>query len=678
MSIRNRRQFLKESVLYGCAVDALISVPPLYAANQEDRPNILWLTTEDASSFLFSCYGNTDIKTPAIDKLASDGVRFSHAISSAPHCSPARSSLIAGCLATTYGMDFHSERVLTPDDLFFPVYFRKAGYYCTNNRKNDFNTTSKTIGQLWDERGDYATYASPGRKPGQPFFSMFNFGPTHMSRFCSVTLEGRPDLTSLGIDPSKLSLPSYVPDLPATRSDYALMLMRALECDAWVRAFVEDLGKKGLEDNTIIFFFGDNGGCLPRGKGFPHETGLRVPLVMYVPPKWQSKLRVRAGVVDDRMIGFEDLAPTALSLAGIQIPKHMQGKAFYGSSVNAQAGKLQFGFRTNQADHFAPCRTVCDGRYKYIRNYVPHKPFMLRNFFQWGMPANLAWDELMFTGNCRNADWRQPYGPQTSEMLFDLNEDPWELNNLASKPEYEAKLLEFRKALSQHIRQSGDLGFFPRAMRDKEGGLFQWVQNTRFPLAEMHDAVESASSPGPDDQQAFIKMLTSSHPELKYWGAIGFCTLASRGKIVNCPDELLKALDDANSDVAVAAADAVCYLGKPEVGTAKLFTMMEGGFAPAYSSLETLTWYEGLRQHVKVHTERLKTIAAKEGDGTELPMMARSLLINLGELPIEQLYTKEAIEAAKQQNAGKPDFNYSDNLTEMETRQRPSTSPVLK
>ena len=336
----------------------------------QSRPNILWLTLEDTSEYQFGCYGNTDINTPTIDMLATKGIRFINASSTAPHCSPARSTLITGCYATTFGMDVHREDYETPSDIFYTRYLREAGYYCTNNSKTDYNTTIDDK-SLWDECGREATYNSTSRKPGQPFFSVFNTEATHMGRIRSITLEGRRDFKALGIDPETIKIPGHVPDLPAMRSDEAYQLEASREDDRWVKAFLDDLGERGQADNTIVFFFSDHGGCLPRGKGFPYESGLHIPLVIYVPPRWQDENEIESGTVLTDLVGFVDFAPTILSMAGVEPPEFMQGNAFLGPYAGAPR-KYQFGFRTNQENyHFDPCRTVSDGRYKYIRNYTP-------------------------------------------------------------------------------------------------------------------------------------------------------------------------------------------------------------------------------------------------------------------------------------------------------------------
>jgi arylsulfatase A-like enzyme len=611
---------------------------------KQSSPNFLWLTIEDTSEYQFGCYGNRDIKTPEIDMLARSGIQFANASSTAPHCSPARSTLITGCYATTYGMDIHREDYDTPDDIFYTQYLREAGYFCTNNYKTDYNTTIDDK-SLWDECGKEATYNSPARKPGQPFFSVFNTEATHMGRVRSITLEGRRDFKALGIDPETLQLPGHIPDLPAMRSDEAYQLEASRDSDEWVKAFLDDLKIRGLDENTIIFFFSDHGGCLPRGKGFPYETGLHIPLIIYIPPKWQKELDIESGIVTTQLVGFVDLAPTVLSLAGIKPPEFMQGKAIMGSYAQTPR-KYQFGFRTNQENyHFDPCRTATDGRFKYIRNYIPHKPFCLRNFYQWGMPANLAWDEYVISGNCTKEEWLQPYRPKQAEMLFDLSNDPWELQNLANDPGYMEILQSMRREVSQHVRETEDLGFFVRGRRKKPGGLYQWVQDTNFPVNELIEAAEMASMPTVEDINKLKSLLRHPIPEMRFWGAIGFNTLGSQEIITYCPEEVLRAIYDSVPEVASAAAEAACYLGENEKGLSKLLELLESNYNPAYSSLETLSWYIGQKEQLRNYIPELRNLLNKEFSGNQdrmgIDIKVRSLLVNLGDLPLSELYSKE-------------------------------------
>ena len=377
--------------LFMCtAFCGLYSLQTEAADKKNERPNILWLTFEDTSAYEFGCYGNGDVHTPNADSLAARGIQFMNAWSVAPQSSAARSSLITGCYSSTYGMDIHPVPYDTPADIFFPQRLREAGYYCTNNSKTHYNSTTDNK-SCWDECNNKASYNSTKRGKDQPFFAVYNTVTSHMGRIRTFHTDGRRDYTQEGIFPQQLTLPSYVPDLPEVRSDYAGHLEAVQDVDTWLGIFLKDLETRGLEDNTIIFFFSDHGGCVARGKGYLYESGLKVPMIAYFPPKWRHLANGAKGK-ENGLVNFTDLGPTVLSLAGVKPPKNMQGKALYGKFASKEKREVQFALAANQLHHFMPVRAVTDGRFKYIRSYIPYRQFALRNYYQWGMPSNKAWD----------------------------------------------------------------------------------------------------------------------------------------------------------------------------------------------------------------------------------------------------------------------------------------------
>lgn len=622
---------------------AIVSMAAVFSASAADRPNILWLTIEDTSDYEFGCYGSKHAKTPNVDKLSAAGIRYERAWSTAPQCSPARSSLITGCYATTYGMDWHRDRKQTPADIFYPPLLREAGYFCTNNHKTDYNTRHSHA-KLWDAVGRKATYNDPRRKPDQPFFAVFNTNATHMGRVRSIKIKGRRDFAKAGLDPAQLELPPHVPDLPEVRSDYAFHLEGVQDIDGWVGQVRADLEKRGLAEDTIIFFYSDHGGCLPRGKGFPFETGLRVPLVAYFPPKWQHLSPHEPGTATDRLVGFVDLAPTLLSLIGIKPPDHMQGRAFMGKYMT-EPRELQFGFRTNQGLHYVPARTVTDGKYLYVRYYTPHKPYCVRNGYQWGMPANLAWDRCILEQACTSEAARQPYEPAPSEALFDVEHDRWNLHNLAADPAHAESLKRLRTALSQHIRETRDLGFFPVTLRNKPKPLYDWVRATNYPLDALYAAAELASNARPEDVSSLVALLKHDKPTFRFWGASGLATLASRHENVTCPPELLAALNDENPDVAAAAAEAAALLGEAEAAIPHLIKGAQqpelAGYA-AGSALETLSWYEKPAIALLARADMLKA--------HRKILAFRSTLANLKLIPVIELYSAADLKKGQRTN----------------------------
>lgn len=623
------------------------------ADKKSERPNILWLTFEDTSAYEFGCYGNKDVHTPNADSLAARGIQFMNAWSVAPQSSAARSSLITGCYSSTYGMDVHPVPYDTPADIFFPQWLREAGYYCTNNSKTHYNSTTDNK-SCWDECTPKASYNSPRRGKDQPFFAVYNTVTSHMGRIRTFHTDGRRDYTEEGIYPSLLSLPSYVPDLPEVRSDYAGHLEAVQDVDTWLGFFLKDLKEKGLDENTIIFFFSDHGGCVPRGKGYLYESGLKVPLIAYFPPRWQH-LAGEASRKEYGLVNFTDLGPTVLSIAGVKPPKHMQGKALYGKHASTDKREMQFALAANQLHHYMPVRAATDGRYKYIRSYIPYRQFALRNYYQWGMPSNKAWDRLVLGGHNTNPDWELTFQAHPAEMLFDLENDPGELNDLSALPQYAAVLGKMRQALSQHIRSTKDLGFFiPTSRQDVV--LYDKVRKEKYPLDELYKLVELAGTATSADVPVLEKALSSPYPEMRYWAAVGMAQLGANGNINMCPPALLALLEDKNAYIACEAAFAAAYLGETEKGIRRLnYPAEEADRKIGYSLLECLSLDKAMQPAIRAHLSDLKdkaeTLPRKANEDAGL--MARGILVNLGEMDIKDMHGPEAYKLGLKLNHGR-------------------------
>lgn len=625
------------------------------AANnkKKERPNILWVTFEDTSSYEFGCYGNKDVHTPNADSLAAQGIQFMNAWSVAPQSSPARSSLITGCYAPTYGMDVHPVSYDTPADIFFPQRLREAGYYCTNNSKTHYNSTNNNKA-CWDECTKTASYNSPKRGKDQPFFAVFNTVTSHMGRVRTFHTDGRRDYTKEGIYTELLTLPSYVPDLPEVRSDYAGHLEAVQDVDTWLGFFLKDLKDKGLDDNTIIFFFSDHGGCVPRGKGYLYESGLKVPLIAYFPEKWKHLANGKSGK-DNSLVNFTDLGPTVLSLAGVKPTKNMQGKAIFGEYASKEERKVQFAFAANQLHHFMPVRAVTDGHIKYMRSYIPYRQFALRNYYQWGMPSNKAWDKLVLGNHNTNPDWALTFDAHPAEMLFDLDKDPGELHDLSSSPEYAEVLAKMRNELSNHIRSTHDLGFFLPTSRTGHV-LYDVVRKEKYPMEELYKLVEAAGMGDIASLPLFEKAIASSHRDMRFWGAVGYAELAHKKQISQCPQALADLLKDEDPYVASEAAYAAAYLGKPQEGIARLINpAKEEDRKIGYSSLECISLDPTMRDYIRQFLPQLKeaaeTLPRKKNEDSGL--MARGILVNLGELDIKLLHGQEAYKEGLKLNHGR-------------------------
>lgn len=600
-------------------------------STEGDRPNILWLSFEDMSPHFWSVYGATEIEMPTVERLAEEGIIFEQARATAPHCSPARSTLISGTPAYVWGTDWHRHNRPVPHDIYyFPELLREAGYFTSNNAKTDYNVTDWHAHQdrVWDQQGNRATYNSSAREEGQPFFAVFNQESTHMGRIRSFHIEGRRSFEEFS--PEMSQLPDYVPDLPEIRSDYAFQLEAAQDLDDWIAIFVEDLQRRGLKDDTIIFIFSDHGGNLPSAKGYPFDVGYHIPMVVWVPERWAHLVELTPGECTDRSIGFEDFGPSVLGLAGVDVPEHMVGRDLL--STGSEPKEFQFLFRTNHGSHYDPAHVVNDGRFHYIRFYRPHKPLGLRQHYQWGVPGYQAWDRAY-----RNAPeeldprHRQWFQPAPSEMLFDLESDPWGMVNLAEDDAYAQELTRLSQALDEHLTEVRALSFFPFYMREPAGEdipLYDWVRRTDFPLTKLHEAAAVAGRGRVEDKAQLLEYLRSEHEAIRFWGASGFATLAQRGLIDAAPDELIHAAEQDHAHTAIAAAEALAYLDHTNIGLEVLHGYMgddrDHVAGAAVSSLESLGDYAAPLR------ERL--LDSPESWGT------RSVLINLGVMSVDDLY----------------------------------------
>lgn len=635
------------------AACGVYSVKASAADKKKERPNILWVTFEDTSSYEFGCYGNKDVHTPNADSLATQGIQFMNAWSVAPQSSPARSSLITGCYATTYGMDVHPVPYDTPADIFFPQRLREAGYYCTNNSKTHYNSTTDNK-SCWDECSKKASYNSDKRQKYQPFFAVFNTVTSHMGRIRTFHTDGRRDYTKEGIYPELLSLPSYVPDLPEVRSDYAGHLEAVQDVDTWLGFFLKDLKDKGLDENTIIFFFSDHGGCVPRGKGYLYESGLKVPLIVYFPKKWRHLANGKSGQ-DNSLVNFTDLGPTVLSLAGVKPSKNMQGKAIFGEYASKEERKVQFALAANQLHHFMPVRAVSDGHFKYMRSYIPYRQFALRNYYQWGMPSNKAWDKFVLGNHNTNPEWALTFDAHPAEMLFDLDKDPGELHDLSSSPEYAETLKRMRNELASHIRSTQDLGFFLPTSRTGHV-LYDVVRKEKYPMEELYKLAEAAGVADVSSLPMFEKAITSQSPDMRFWGAVGYAQLAHKKQLTQCPQALVDLLNDANPYVASEAAYAITYLGKPQEGIKRLVNpAKEEDRKIGYSSLECISLDPAMRTFIRPFLPQLKEAAETlpRVKNEDSGLMARGILVNLGELDIKLLHGPEAYQEGIKLNRGR-------------------------
>lgn len=448
-----------------------------------NRPNILWITCEDMSLHL-SSFGEKNIRTPNLDALAEDGVKYSNVYTCAGVCAPSRNGIITAMYPQSIGGDnmrnyqpgkkgqeitnskiLPSYSIVPPPYLkCFPEYLRKENYYCTNNPKEDYQFEAPIT--TWDESSNTAHWRN--RPAGSPFFSVFNLAVTHESQLWLR------DSLALEVDPASVNVPSYYPDNKETRYAIARQLSNVLEMDRQAGAIIKELKDSGLYENTIVFFFSDHGDGLPYVKREILERGLHIPLIIKFPNK------LNAGKIDDQLISAIDVGPTVLSLAGIPIPKYMSGQAFLGDQ-KAEPRKYIFAARDRMDEEVDRVRTVFDGRFQYIHNYMPEKPSYQNIAYRLQIPMMKKIIELKDSGKLSTLQMRW-FQKKAADELYDLKSDPNQYNNLASNPAFASKLGSLKKVYENWINEVGDLHELPEIeLRNKMWGGGTSAPETALP-----------------------------------------------------------------------------------------------------------------------------------------------------------------------------------------------------
>ena len=528
------------------------------------QPNILWITCEDLSPIL-GCYGDRVANTPNIDLFAQNAVRFTNAYASAPICTPARSSLITGVYASSMGTH-HLRGVVPKSDKIkcFTEFLREKGYYCTNNVKEDYNFI--TPEEAWDESSDSAHWRN--RKPEQPFFSVFNFMVTHQSQ----TRYGIEKLNEINstldekdrINPDDVEIPPYYPDTPIVRNNIASLYTQVHIMDKKFQEIINQLEEDGLRENTIIFFYSDHGTGLPRGKGYLHDTGIKVPLIIEFPEKYKHYSPAKAGAFSDELVNFIDFPPTVLSLTGIDPPKYMQGNPFLGQ-YRKNSNDYVISIRDRRDEVLMFSRSIRTDKYHYIRNFLPHRPRMQRNFYSEITPIRQELRRLDNLGLLQsNEDWLMEDSVPVDE-LYDTEIDPHELNNLAQEAEHLEIMELLKRNLFSWMVETKDLGLVPEyeMIEKSKGGAPYDTFSGNFDPKPILDLVDKIGR-GKQHIDSFNFALQSSNPVYRYWGATGLAALGQNA--VESKELLQSTLNDPVPYVRFAASEAICNIGYPRQG----------------------------------------------------------------------------------------------------------------
>jgi arylsulfatase A-like enzyme len=520
------------------------------------RPNILWITSEDNGPQL-GAYGDRFAVTPQLDRLAQRGMIYLNAWSNAPVCAPARTAIITGMYPTSTGSEHMRSLIRLPAGIrMFPQLLREAGYYCTNNSKEDYNLEKP--GQVWDESSSSAHWRN--RNPEQPFFAVFNFTETHESQ-----IRKRPHTPVH--DASKIPIPAYHPDHPDVRRDWAQYYDKMTEMDTLAGRILAQLEEDGLAEDTIVFYYGDHGPGMPRCKRWPYNSGLHVPMIVYFPQKFRdlAPSEYLEGGRSRRLISFVDLAPTVLSLAGVKPPDYVQGKAFSGAFCSPEQPYL-YGFRGRMDERYDLVRSVRDQRYVYLRHFMPHKIYGQHLDYMFQTPTTRVWRELFDQGkttSAQSAFWKV----KPVEELYDLQNDPDEVQNLAALPEHQETLQRLRKAQRDLALEIYDIGFLPEDEIHRRSGsdapYTMGRDRERYPSSAVLEMAELASSLDPAAVRVLLEAFGHADGAVRYWGAQGILMRGAE-TVRAASAELRQRLEsDSAPSVRIACALALGLHGAP-------------------------------------------------------------------------------------------------------------------
>ena len=538
----------------------LLLVPTIVSA--ADRPNIVWIVSEDNSVHYLNHFFEGGAAAPNIEALAAHGLTFDHAFSNAPVCSVARTTLATGCYGPRIGTQYHRryEMAAMPEGLrMFPAYLRDAGYYTTNNSKKDYNAIEGS--GVWDESSRMASWRN--RTEGdQPFFHMESHGQSHESSLHFNRSAYENEATTA--DPESVQLADYHPDTPLFRYTHARYLDRMGVIDGIVGQTVAKLEEDGLLEDTFIFYFGDHGGVLPRSKGYIYESGLHVPLVVRVPENFAHLVDGDFNSRWDGFVSFIDFGPTTLHLAGVDVPEQMDGRPFLGEGISQEDVNTRnesFGYADRFDEKHDLIRSLRRGRFQYIRNYQPYLPDGLNNNYRYKCLAFAEWRELFEAGEL-SGPALQFFEPKPVEMLFDCEADPHQVNNLADDPEYADELVELRERLQQQLKELPDLSFYPESYLAGHA-MHNPVDFGRIhqgEIATLIDTADLALLPFDEAEPRLRQALHSESPVVRYWAAMACSAFGDAAS--SLVPEIRPLLDDESSTVRIRTAEFLGLIGE--------------------------------------------------------------------------------------------------------------------
>ncbi len=526
-----------------------------YPAESAKRPNFVFVVSEDNSIHYLRLYGNKLGITPNIEQLADNGLTFNHAFSGAPVCSVARTTLATAMHAPRVGFQYHRKSALAtlPSGVKpWSQVLRENGYYTSNNSKTDYNFKVDRK-DAWDMSSNKATWRKRPNK-AMPFFHMQSFAESHESRLhFPIKKMETPTKTS----PDDVVLQPYFPDTPIMRYTKAQYYDQMRLIDNHVGRIIKQLKEDNLLEDTFVFYFGDHGGVMPRSKGYAYESGLHIPLVVRIPENFKHLIDHKRGTRTDGFVSFIDFGPTVLNLASIVPHKELDGQAFFGKDISAtDLAKRDevFGHADRFDEKFDMVRTYRKGKWKYIRNYQAYYADGLQNNYRYRQLAYDNWRNL-YRADRLNPVQRQFFERRPVEQLFNLENDPHEINNLAADSDQAKRLTEMRRLLKNKMKSINDLSFYPenRMVTAALNDGVAFGQKHAKQLSRLSDLADTALRPFDEAQQTLVKALESKSALRRYWALKVCSNFGKKAKPLTL--NAMPLLKDNNLMVRVRAAE---------------------------------------------------------------------------------------------------------------------------
>ena len=570
---------LKKIKLHIALTVVLVSV----SINAQDKPNILWLTSEDNNVHWIGCYGNDDAVTPNIDQLAKEGFKYTHCYANAPVCAPQRSTWITGVHAISMGTHPMRSRNAIPHDsiAYYPDFLKDNQYYVANSEKTDYNIGGRDDKACWDN----ACRPEPeweNLQKNQPFFQIINFTESHESK-------AHGDVENTQHSPADLELYDYHPDLPDIRKNYARYYDAIKKMDAKVGEALQKLEEMGLADNTIVIYNSDHGGVMPRSKRFLFKGGIHSPLIIRIPEMYKHLWpNEETGTDVARIVSFIDMPKTWLSITGSEVPEYMQGNVFLGKEKEKEQ-PYHFAYRGRMDERLDNARAVYSKDYVYIRNYMPYVPWMQKLLYLWKAKATQAWAKYVDKGKANKIQSRFFYPKMYTEEFYDLKNDPDNVHNLIEVEKYQGQIQDMRKALRKWQLEIHDTGMLPESemlkrAADHNTTIFEMVRTPEYyNLPALLDAADLALASNRENAPELQKLLKSKDSGLRYWGMVG-CFMINDVKTAETH------LNDENDEVQAMAAWTLIRNGKKKAGMKCLQTLLSENSYATLTVLNMIDW----------------------------------------------------------------------------------------